>query len=58
MKVDVMFKTCDVLDYVTSTMNESEVEELKALTDKYIKYDEMVTLQFDTEESTVKVLEA
>lgn len=57
MKVQVTFKTPDVLDYVLDDLDEDNQEILKRLAEKYIKWGELVTLEFDLKNETVKVLE-
>ena len=56
MKVQVTFKTPDVLDYVLDDLDEDKQEILKRLAEKYIKWGELVALEFDLKNETVKVL--
>jgi hypothetical protein len=52
MKIQLIFKTPDV----TVQLSEEEIEESKALLEKYLKWGELITLEFDTEENTARVL--
>jgi hypothetical protein len=54
MIVELLFKTPDVTMY----LNEEELEAAKDLLNEYLKYDEMIRVQFDTETKEVKVCKA
>lgn len=71
MKVQLTFKCPDVLDQVTDEVSDAmtepteEVDEeialnqrdgLKEMLRKWVKFDECVTLEFDTDTGTVEVL--
>ena len=53
MKFTLSFKSPDVLDQLT----EDEQEEAKKVIEKYIKWSEYISIEFDTELKTATVLE-
>lgn len=55
MIVTASFKTPDVLDYVLK--HEPDAEGIEEKLSKWIKYGECITIEFDTEAMTAKVLE-
>lgn len=58
MKFCLTFKTPDVLeqlDYETFTLEESY--KIQEFAKKFIKYGEYITVEFDTEKQTAKVIE-
>lgn len=58
MKYRLTFKTPGVLDHAhKEAINNEDELAFKALTSRYIKYGEYVTLEFDTEFDTVRVVE-
>lgn len=63
MKFNITFKTPDLDMQFEDNMYETDdgyrylKEEVKKALDKFIKYDEIITVEFDTETKTVKVLE-
>jgi len=57
MIVTVSFKTPDVLDYALEGIDEDEAEEVKAKLAKWIKYEECLTVEFDTDKMTATVKE-
>jgi uncharacterized protein YerC len=56
MKVRVTFKTPGVLDDVVSNQSEEAIDEALEFVKKYVKYEEYVTIEFDTEAKTATVL--
>jgi hypothetical protein len=57
MKVRIFFKTPDAVDYALEDIeDEDEKEEVKQQLSKYIKYEECVTLELDTETGKMEVL--
>jgi hypothetical protein len=52
MKIRLNFKTPDVLD----NLDGEEAEEIQEVADKFIKYGELVTVEFDTEKKTAIVI--
>lgn len=56
MKFTVNFKTPDALYYALKNMEEDEEFKCKEFAEKYIKYGEYISVEFDTETRTVKVL--
>ena len=52
MKFKLIFKTPDVLDQLDK---ETSSENLRFLA-KYLKYDEIITVEFDTETETAEVI--
>lgn len=56
MKFTVMFKTPDALDYALIEITGKEREAAKKLAEKYIRAGEIVRLEFDVIEQTVKVV--
>lgn len=59
MKVDIVFKTPDVVDSVlkeNDIIDEEQQEDTKEKLRKWIKYDEYVTIQIDLEAGTAIVL--
>jgi hypothetical protein len=57
MKYRVTFKTNDVLDQVEEEAKANEeLDDLKEITRKYIKYGEYITIEFDTVSETVCVV--
>ena len=58
MKVKVVFKTPDAADRISSRCNDpDDLDKFQELLDKYVKYGEYITVEFDTETQTVKVVE-
>jgi hypothetical protein len=57
MKLKVLFKTPDVVDYALEDLNGDDYNKAKELMKRYIKYGELITIEFDTEEHTAKVVE-
>ena len=72
MKFEVTFKTPDVCndaireycnnysDYADQSDKEDSLElesDIKDVLKKFVKYDELITIEFDTETKTAKVLE-
>lgn len=57
MKFRVTFKTNDALDYVSILEGGEELSiEAREFAEKYVKYGEYITVEFDNEKETVKVL--
>lgn len=51
------FKTPDVLDLIEDEVPEEEREAAKAFAEKYVKYGEYITVEFDPEKKTATPLE-
>ena len=63
MKIQVTFKTPDAVDYAVINALENEpnadsVEDIKDIISNWVKYDEYVTIEFDTENFTATVCRA
>lgn len=58
MLFKVTFKTPDVVDSIIEDLGleANKERELRNLTDKYIKYDEYITVEFNTDNGTVRVV--
>lgn len=58
MKFELTFKTPDVIDQLDYLKNEDNVlpVDVTELLKKHILFGEMITIEFDTEAKTVKVL--
>ena len=61
MKFRLTFKTNDVVDGSPADMNneaysETEREIASTLVNKYVKYDEYITIEFDTTNQTANVV--
>lgn len=52
MKFRLTFKTPDVTFNALENVDEDKQEEVKELIEKYVKYDEYLTVEFDTEDKT------
>ena len=57
MKIQITFKSPDALDCATANLSEDEKDEAAEVIEKFIKYDEYITIEFDTETKTARVLE-
>lgn len=60
MKFKFTFKTSDVDYYVSQRLGDEfseNEEEIKLVLEKFVKYNELVTIEFDTENNSAKVLE-
>ena len=55
MKIEVMMKTPDALYYAFQDLPPDIGMQAKQVTDKFFRYDEIVTLEIDTEEQTITV---
>lgn len=53
MKVQLTFKTPDVADQ----LSKEEMQEFGTLIRKFVKYNEYVTIEFDSETQTVSVVD-
>jgi len=58
MKVLVNFKTPDVLDYALDSLNDDTRDKVKEDLAYWIKYQECVSIEFDTDKQTATVLPA
>ena len=58
MKIRIMFKTPDAADYAVERLDEDTAAEVKEKLKRWIKYDELVQLEYDIEADTIKVLES
>ena len=58
MKIKVFFNTPDAVDEALAKdyMSEEDNQEAKNFIKKFVKYDECVTIEFDTEANTATVL--
>lgn len=57
MKIKVLMKTPDCLDYATEYLNEEDKTKLLQIARKWFSYREYVSLEIDTEKETCIVLE-
>lgn len=57
MKVRLNFKTPGVLDQISEDRNEEEQREVCGKLEKWIRWGEYVTIEFDLENGTAKVEE-
>jgi len=57
MKIQLTFKTPDVVDDTLVDLTSEEVALAKKVISKFVKYDEYVTIEIDTETQTAEVLE-
>ena len=56
MKIKVMFKTPDVLEYALDDLSDDDTYDVKQQLKKFIQYGECVTIEFDTEAGTATVV--
>jgi hypothetical protein len=56
MNVKVHIKTPDVIDYTLSELGEDE-DRAREVIGKFVKYGECMTIEFDLDTGTAKVLE-
>lgn len=56
MKFTLMFKTPDVLEQLKEDVQSSELEIAEKLASKFLKYDELIEVEFDTEKQTATVV--
>lgn len=57
MKIKIMMKSPDVLDYALENLDDEESETIKDNLKKWFRYGEVVTLVYDTEQDTLTVKE-
>lgn len=57
MKVRLKFKTPDVFDQLDEATDE-QIEAIKELIARFVKYGELVVIEFDTLTQSAKVVEA
>lgn len=57
MKVNLTFKSPDTMYYTCQGMSDEEEKQVKEVCRKWIKYGEYLTVEVDTDEETIKVLE-
>jgi hypothetical protein len=57
MKFHLTFKTPDVLDQLTHDHETDAQEKARMFALKFLKYEEYLTVEFDTDEKTATVLE-
>jgi hypothetical protein len=50
------FKTPDAVDYATEDVPEEEMQAVKSVIAKWVKYGECITVEVDTEKETCTVL--
>jgi hypothetical protein len=56
MKIQLTFKTPDVVDYALEDLSEDDKEIAKEVIKKFVTYDEYITVEVDTELETCDVL--
>lgn len=56
MKFHITFKTPDAVDYAVDEHGQEFKEEIKETAQKFVRYGELVTIEFDTETQTATVL--
>ena len=58
MKFSITFKTPDAVEEAIydHTYDDNKQEEMRALTDKFVRYGELITVEFDTETGTATVV--
>lgn len=56
MKVKLTFKSPDVLEQVMNELDEDQQDELKEVADKFIKHEEYITVEIDTDTKTCTVV--
>ncbi len=55
MKFTVTFKTPDVLQCATADDTDGELQDIEQIVAKFVKFDELVTIEFDTRAQTAVV---
>ncbi len=58
MKFTATFKTPNAIEFATEFMSFAQLDEAKATAEKFVRNGEYVTIEFDTETQTAKVLPA
>ena len=59
MKFTVSFKTPDATAYALADIEEDDARQVaQAVVDKYVRYNEYISVEFDTELGTATVLKA
>lgn len=56
MKVQITFKTPDAVEDAIRGLSEKEKELVKKITNKYIDYGELITIEVDTATEELKVI--
>lgn len=56
MKIQLTFKTPDIVDYGIEDLSEEDKEIAKEVIKKFVKYDEYITVEIDTDLETCDVL--
>lgn len=56
MKVRLTFKSPDVVDYAIEDLSEEDKEIAKTVIKKFVKYDEYITVEIDTDLETCDVI--
>ena len=56
MKVQLTFKTPDVVDYAVEDLDADDEFQARHVCDKYIRFSEYVDIEIDTETGEAKVL--
>lgn len=55
MKIHVLFKTPDAVEYALEGVSDDDREKVENFLSEFIEYGESVTLEFDTEKKTAQV---
>jgi hypothetical protein len=55
MQFTLTFKTPDIIDQLNDQFNEEEMNDIKVFLKQWIKYDEYITVKFDTNTNIAKV---
>jgi len=56
MKVRVTFKMPDVMEQAYEGLTQQEVNTVRRVAEKFIEYGEYVTVEFDTDKGTARVV--
>ena len=56
MKIRLTFKTPDVLEYPSVELTPEELEDFKKLASNWVKYEENITVEIDTNTKTCVVI--
>jgi hypothetical protein len=56
MKIQITFKTPDAVFFALEDLSEEEQEYAKQLLEKWVKYEEVVTVELDTDAKTLNVV--
>lgn len=56
MKFSITFKTPDAIDYAVDEHGQEHEEEIKETARKFVRWGELITVEFDTETQSATVL--